>query len=179
MGRLVNSTYITLDGVVGEPHEWPSTGGDDGTALKIQTDLLFATDAVLMGRRTYEVFAGTWPGRAGDPYSDRINAMPKYVASTTLADPAWNNTTVLADRVADRVAELKDGGTNLVQYGFGELSHTLLQHGLVDELRLWVHPFLVGKGDPLLRDGSTAAFALADSTVLTSGIVVLTYQPRR
>lgn len=178
MGRLINSTYITLDGVVGEPHEWPSTGGDDGTALKLQTDLLLASDAVLMGRRTYEVFAASWPERSGDPYSDRINTMPKLVASATLTEPAWHHTTVLADRVAERVAELKAGGTNLVQYGFGELSHTLLAHGLIDELRLWVHPLLVGKGDQLFRGGSASAFRLADTVVLTSGTVVLTYQAR-
>ncbi|GAA4053605.1 dihydrofolate reductase family protein [Nonomuraea soli] len=178
MGRLVNSTYITLDGVVGEPHEWPSTGSDDGTALKLQTDLLLASDAVLMGRRTYEVFAATWPERSGDSYSDRINTMPKYVASATLTEPAWHHTTVLADQVAERVAELKAGGTNLVQYGFGELSHTLLAHGLIDELRLWVHPLLVGKGDQLFRGGSASAFQLAGTVVLTSGTVVLTYQAR-
>ncbi|MFI6817706.1 dihydrofolate reductase family protein [Nonomuraea sp. NPDC050328] len=177
MGLLINSTYITLDGVIGDPQDWPSTGDDDGSAEKIQTDLLLSSDALIMGRRTYEVFAATWPERSGDAYSDHINTMPKYVASTTLTAPSWPATSVLAERVAERVAELKADGARLVQYGFGSLSRTLLEHGLIDELRLWLHPFLVGGGDLLFHQGLTARFALADVSVLPSGLAVLTYRP--
>lgn len=174
MGSLVNSTYITLDGVISDPQDWPSTPDDGGAAMKIQTELLFASDALLMGRHTYEAFAASWPERSGDPYSDRINALPKYVASTTLTDPTWN-ATVLRDRVVERVTDLKAAGTNLVQYGFGPLTHLLIDHGLVDELRLWVHPFLARTGRGLYSEGAAAKLALADTTVLDSGIVVLTY----
>ncbi|MFE0156068.1 dihydrofolate reductase family protein [Nonomuraea sp. NPDC059007] len=177
MGYLVNSTYITLDGVIGDPQDWPSTGDDGGASEKIQTDLLLASDALLMGRRTYEVFAATWPERSGDTYSDHINAMPKYVASTTLTAPTWTGTGVLAERAAERVAALKDGGARLVQYGFGSFSRALLEHGLIDEVRLWLHPFLIGSGDLLHHKGLTASFALADTSVLPSGLVVLTYRP--
>ncbi|MDT0306218.1 dihydrofolate reductase family protein [Streptomyces sp. DSM 44917] len=178
MGYLVSSTYLTLDGVIGDPQDWPSTGEDGGAALKLQTDLLLESDALLMGRRTYEVFSASWPERSGDPYSDRINAMPKYVASTTLAEAGWHATTVLADRVADHVASLKEEkDLRLVQYGFGSLSRALLDRGLIDELRLWLHPFLVGTGDLLFAPGTAARLALTDSTILPSGIAVLTYRP--
>ncbi|MFI6300110.1 dihydrofolate reductase family protein [Nonomuraea sp. NPDC050790] len=178
MGFLVNSTYITLDGVIGDPQDWPSTGDDGGASKKIQTDLLLASDALIMGRRTYEVFAATWPERSGDAYSDHINTMPKYVASTTLTAPSWSATSVLAERAAERVAALKGDGARLIQYGFGSFSRTLLEHGLIDELRLWVHPFLVGGGDLLFHKGLTARFALADAGVLPSGLAVLTYRPK-
>src|SRR5919109_4170493 len=96
MRKIVNSTYITLDGVVENPHLWPSLGGGDASeGDQIQTELLLACDAVLMGRRTYEGFAPVWPTRSGDPVSDRMNSMPKYVVSSTLSNPEWTNTTVI------------------------------------------------------------------------------------
>ena len=100
MGRIINSTYISLDGVVEQPHEWPTIERPpDERGGEIQTSLLMECDAVLMGRRTYEGFAPVWQTRSGDPASDRINTMPKYVVSTTLRDPDWANTTVISDDV--------------------------------------------------------------------------------
>jgi dihydrofolate reductase len=132
-----------------------------------------------MGRHTYDGFAPVWPTRSGDPYSDKINSMAKYVVSTTLHDPEWNNTTVISADVVDEIGRLKDQpGADIVQYGFGRLSHTLMAQGMLDELRLWVHPFFVGSGRPqdlLFRDGSAARFTLADTATLKSGIVVLYY----
>ena len=109
MRRVINSTYISLDGVVEAPHLWPSSGrpGDERGG-QIQTDLLLSCDAVLMARHTYDGFAPVWPTRSGDPYSDRIDAMPKYVVSTTLRNPAWNNTHVIAGAVAAEIARLKE-----------------------------------------------------------------------
>ena len=95
MRKIINSTYISLDGVIEAPHLWPDTEGSDPDGERIQTELLHSCDAVVMGRRTYEGFAPVWPTRSGDPYSDRINSMPKYVVSSTLKDPEWNNTTVI------------------------------------------------------------------------------------
>ena|SRR6266568_7779924 len=92
MRKIINSTYITLDGVIEEPHLWPSLGPRDERWEQIQTDLLLTCDALLMGRRTYEIFAPVWPTGSGDPMSDHINSMPKYVVSTTLKDPEWHNT---------------------------------------------------------------------------------------
>lgn len=182
MRQLVNSTYITLDGVVENPHLWPavkSGTADEGDA--IQTALLEACDIVLMGRRTYDVFAPTWSRRSGDPYSDRINSMRKVVVSTTLADPEWKNTEVISGDLVGRVRALKDeDGGHIVQYGFGDVSRLLLGHGLIDQVRLWIHPLVVGPGDVgdlLYRPGTGARFDLVDTRVLGNGIVVATYAP--
>jgi dihydrofolate reductase len=180
MRRFINSTYITLDGVIENPQDWPSgRHEDDGRGGEIQTELLLACDAVLMGRRTYDVFAPVWSARSGDPASDRINVMEKWVASTTLTDPEWNNTEVLAGDLGDELERRKaQPGQDVVQYGVGPVTDTLLERGLLDELRLWVHPFLVGRGsasDLLFRDGRAGHFDLANAEALASGIVVLTY----
>ncbi len=182
MRQLINSTYITLDGVIEGPHLWPSLkGGTSDEGDTIQTGLLETCDIVLMGRRTYEVFAPAWSSRSGDPYSDRINTMRKVVVSTTLTDPEWTNTEVIASDVVDRVRDLKaqDGG-HIVQYGFGDVSRLLLEHGLFDQFQLWIHPQLVGPGDVsdlLSRPGTAATFDLVDSRVLSNGIILATYAP--
>ena len=179
MRRIINSTYISLDGVVEEPHLWPDIERPaDERGWQMQTDLLLACDAVLMGRRTYEGFAPAWQARSGDPYSDRINTMPKYVVSTTLTDPDWANTTVIARDVPETIASLKaEPGQDVVQYGFGSVSTLMMQHGLLDELRLWVHPLFVGKGtaeDVLFGKAPETHFQLADCITLKSGMVILT-----
>ncbi len=180
MRRIINSTYVSLDGVIENPHLWPSLEVEDPTAVTIQTDLLHACDALLMGRHTYDGFAPVWPTRSGDPYSDKINTMPKYVVSSTLHDPEWANTTVISTDVVDEIKRLKgQPGKDIVQYGFGQLSHTLMALGLLDELRLWVHPFFIGNARPqdlLFREGSAKTFNLVDTTPLKSGIVILTYR---
>lgn len=180
MRKIINSTYITLDGVIQNPQDWPALGasGEDGNA--IQTELLFACDAVLMGRHTYDGFAAVWPARSGDPYSDRINTMAKYVVSSTLVRPEWNNTTIISGDVPAEIARLKDQpGQDIVQYGFGRLSYALLERGLLDELRLWVHPFFVGSGnleDLLARKCPLTELTLAGAKPLSSGVVVLSYK---
>jgi dihydrofolate reductase len=180
MRRLVNSTYISLDGVIEGPHHWPALGSQDERGDQLQTDLLLGCDAVVMGRRTYEVFAPVWPTRSGDPLSDQMNAMPKYVVSSTLTDPEWNNTTVIASDPVAAIRELKEQpGKDIVQYGFGPLSHALLAAGLLDRLVLWIHPFLIGRGGPedlLYRDSELTTFELVDVTQLKSQIVVLSYE---
>jgi dihydrofolate reductase len=181
MRKLINSTYITIDGVVEGPHLWPSLGrpGDE-RAGQIQTDLLLACDALLMGRHTYDGFAEVWPTRSGDPFSDHINTMPKYVVSTTLTDPQWTNTEVIDGDVVAAVTRLKQApGKDIVQYGYGRVSRLLLEHGLLDELRLWVHPLILGSGGPgdlLFGESPAVGFELADATPLSDGIVVLSYR---
>ncbi|HEV7719671.1 MAG TPA: dihydrofolate reductase family protein [Iamia sp.] len=181
MRRIVNSTYITLDGVIEDPQDWPTLGSSDDAGGQIQVDLLLSCDILLMGRRTYDVFAASWPTRSGDPYSDHINAMDKYVVSSTVTDPDWEGTQVIDGDPVEAVRRLKEGdGGDIVQYGFGELSYALLEAGLIDELRLWVHPFLLRPADAstsILRPGDPASFSLVDATPLSSGIVVLTYTP--
>ena len=181
MPKIINSTYISLDGVIEAPHLWPSLDrASDERAGQIQTDLLLSCDAVLMGRHTYDGFAPVWPTRSGDPLSDRINAMPKYVVSTTLKDPEWNNTHVIDGDVVAELTRLKQApGKDIVQYGFGAVSRLLLKHGLLDELRLWVHPLIVGTGQPsdlLFGAAPAVGFHLTDTAALSDGIIILSYQ---
>ncbi|WP_460518538.1 dihydrofolate reductase family protein [Flindersiella endophytica] len=181
MRKIINSTYITLDGVVENVHTWPALGSSEGAGEKVQTDLLLACDAVLMGRRTYESFAPVWQSRSGDPLSDRMNTMPKYVVSTTLQDPDWANTSVISENVVEEIGRLKEQpGQDIVQYGVGAVTQLMLEAGLLDELRLWVHPFLVRNGGPqdlLFQPGSAAVtFDFVDAKALPSGVVILTYR---
>ena len=180
MRKIVNSTYITLDGVIEAPHLWPSLGPRDERWEQIQTDVLLTCDALLMGRRTYETFAPVWPTRSGDPMSDHINSVPKYVVSTTLKDPEWHNTQVIDGDVVAAITRLKESpGKDIMQYGFGAVTRLMLQHGLLDELRLWVHPLILGHGSPsdlLFGAAPSVAFRLAGSTTLSHGIVILNYE---
>ena len=181
MRKIINSTYISLDGVVELPHEWPTIERpSDERSGQVQTTLLMACDAVLMGRRTYEGFAPVWQTRSGDPFSDRINTMPKYVVSTTLTDPEWANTTVISSDVPERIRQLKEEpGQDIVQYGFGAVSTLLMEHGFLDELRLWIHPLFVGKGstdDVLFPKGPPTQFDLTDTTILKNSMAILTYR---
>jgi dihydrofolate reductase len=184
MRKIVNSSYLSLDGLVDNVGDWPSTSGaDEERRNRIQLDLLEASDILIMGRRTYEVFAPVWSAQSDDPFADRINAMDKYVVSSTLTAPEWHNTRVIDRDPVGAIRALKeqDGG-DVVQYGFGQLSFALLEAGLLDELRLWVHPFFVGRGGPealLYRDTAAVMFDLVEATTLASGIVVLAYRYAR
>lgn len=173
----------SLDGVVEHPETWPATGGFGVEGNKIQTDLVRACSAVVMGRRTYEAFADVWPSMAGDELADKMNAMPKYVASSTLTDPTWNNTHVIEGDPVERVGRLKrEADGDIVQFGFGDLSRALLSAGLIDRLRLWLHPFFIGRGGPadlLYRDSPITRFDLDSATPLETGIVILDYRIRR
>jgi dihydrofolate reductase len=119
MRKIINSTYISLEGVVERPQEWPSVGDRGPKGDEIQAELLLACDALLMGRRTYEGFAPVWPALSGDPVSDRINSMKKYVVSSTLTDPEWTNTSVISGDPVDEIRRLKEApGRDIVQYGY-------------------------------------------------------------
>jgi dihydrofolate reductase len=182
MRRIINSTYISLDGVIRNPQDWPTNGIEpDGVGGTVQMDLLFQCDAVLMGGATYPSMASAWMARSGDPYSDRINVMTKYVVSSTLRDPEWTNTTVIADNAVEEIRRLKnEPGKDIVQYGFGSVSYALLEAGLLDELRLWIHPLFVGRAttdDLLFRPSGTAGMELTDTLTLNTGTVILTYRP--
>ncbi len=182
MRTIVNSTYISLDGVVVNPHMWPSANSrHDQRSETIQADLIEASDVLIMGRATYDVFAPAWTTRSGDRVSDRINTMPKIVVSSTMTDPTWANTRVVAPGdIVEEVARLKaEGGGHILQYGVGVVTRTLMEQGLLDELRLWTHPVLVGAGahdDLLFRPSTAMLFDLVDTTVLGNGIIVATYR---
>jgi dihydrofolate reductase len=180
MRKIINSTYITLDGAVEGPHLWPSLGDSaKAVSFDIQMDLLNECDVVLMGCRTYDSFASAWPKRSGDSMADRINAMQKQVVSTTLRNPTWNNTQVIGTDAVEKIRALKkQPGKDIVQYGLGQVSFTLLEHGLVDEIRLWVHPIILGKKGPQaphFLNCSPAQFDLVSSRALPNGIVIMNY----
>lgn len=186
MGKLVVSEFMSVDGVVEDP------GGSGGTAqggwsfrnsapgsLPYKFDELMAGDVMLLGRRTYEDFAAAWPARQDTEFGARMNSMPKVVVSSTLTDPAWQNTSVISGDVADQVAKLKDqyDGDVLV-FGSVALVDTLREHGLVDEYRLMIHPVLLGEGKRLFRDGSVPAdLDLVESRNVGPDVIVLTYRP--
>ena len=177
MRKLIESTFITLDGVISNPHHYGAPYWDDehhGYA----NDLLNGADALLLGRNTYEGFAQAWPSRPSDPYVDRINSMPKHVASRTLRDATWNATIIDGD-VAEQVAELKaQPGANILKFGTGELDRTLLEHGLLDELHIWVFPVIAGGGDRLLEGNDLTHLDLLRSQQFASGLVVHVLGPK-
>lgn len=181
MRKIINSTYITLDGAVEGPHFWPSLGDAAKVeSFDIQMELLNKCDAVLMGRRTYDVFAAAWPTRSGDTMADRMNAIRKQVVSTTLHNPTWNNTQVIGTDAVGKIRALKEQpGKDIVQYGLGQVSFTLLEHGLVDEIRLWIHPLVLGKKGPQsphFLNCPTAQLDLVSTRALPNGIVIVNYK---
>jgi dihydrofolate reductase len=181
MRKVIVSTYATLDGRVDEIRGWAVPYDDDGAA-KYHTDLLTNSDGLLLGRKTYEIFAGLWPSLSGKlPYVDKLNSMAKYVASTTLKDLEWENSHLIEGDLADGVAKLKQQpGQDLVMYGCHDLMHSLLEHDLIDEYRILVHPVLLGKGRSFLKDGAERLnLDLVDTTVLAGGVAILTYRPVR
>jgi dihydrofolate reductase len=175
---VVNSTFVTLDGVINHMDKWHFAFVDDESGLLAQ-EQIDASDALLMGRKTYDVYAATWPTRDGE-YADSINALRKYVVSTTLQNPGWANTTVLGPDVVDEVRTLKEqDGRNILMHGFGPVAKTLLKEGLLDELHLWYHPAFAGVGDggDLLFDrGLSVGLTHTGTRSFSSGIVVLSYR---
>jgi dihydrofolate reductase len=179
MGKIVNSTFISLDGVINHMDRWHFDFVDsESDAIALQQ--LEDSEALLMGRNTYDVYAKVWPGRPGD-YADRINALTKYVASTTLEEPEWANTTVLSGDLVEAVAGLKKiHDQTILMHGYGPVAKTLVRHQLIDELVLWLHPMLAGTGtlsDMLISDGLNTSLTLTDVKTLASGVVVLSYRP--
>ncbi|HTJ32620.1 MAG TPA: dihydrofolate reductase family protein [Dactylosporangium sp.] len=178
MRKLIVSTYATLDGRVDDLQDWTIPYNTEESA-QYHGKLLENSDGLVLGRRTYEAFAHIWPARAGElPYVDKINAMAKHVASTTLTDFGWDNSHPIAGDAAEGVAALKRAeGQDLVVYGGRDLIATLAGQGLVDEWRVLVHPVLFGRGRALLPDGGARTdVELTGCEPMASGVVVLTYR---
>src|SRR5262245_22866842 len=178
MRRIIESTLSSLDGVFGEPHTWAMEYFDE-EAERLALELLSDADAMLMGRHTYEFFAAAFPHQTGE-YGSRINSIRKYVFSNTLQAADWANSTIVRGDVGAEAAKLKkQEGRHRVIYGHGLLGQTLLEHGLLDELKIWIHPLFVGRGQLLFREGKRATLTLQNTRSLRSGTVVLTYRPAR
>jgi dihydrofolate reductase len=188
MGKIVVSDSITLDGVIQDP------AGDEGFRVggwvglikdrpqlnKLALDEALGAEALLLGRRSYEWFAARWPSRSGE-LADRLNSLPKYVVSSTLEHPAWNNSTVLQGDVVSEVSKLKQqlDGDIVVPASF-QLVRTLMEHDLVDELRLKIFPVVLGTGERLFGETSDKKpMRLVATQTVEGGIAYLTYQPVR
>jgi dihydrofolate reductase len=186
VGRIVVTEFMSLDGVIEDPggaEDFKHSGwsfeisrGDEGDKFKL--DETMSAEALLLGRVTYEGFAEAWPSREGE-FADKFNTMPKYVVSSTLEEPEWNNSTVLKGDVAEQVAKLKqeqDG--DIVVHGSPRLVQTLVELDLVDELRLMVFPVVLGTGKRLFGETSDKKpLQLVDSKVVGDGVAILTYEP--
>jgi dihydrofolate reductase len=187
MGKIVVSQNITLDGVVGDPTGElgsPRGGwfnqiadGDRQAWAAVGSAEAMGAEAFLLGRVTYDYLAARWPDRTG-AWADRLNAMPKYVVSSTLTDPAWTNSTVLGGDVVDEVTKLRSNLTGeIVVAASRQLVRTLLEHDLVDELRLMVYPFVLGAGERLFGETSDlTAFRLVETATVGTGLASLTYE---
>jgi dihydrofolate reductase len=186
MGRIVVTEFVSLDGVMQAPggdEEFEHTGwsfefdrGEEGNRFKLEETR--ASDALLLGRRTYEGFAAAWPPREGE-FADKFNTMPKYVVSSTLTDPTWNNTKVLGGDIADEVTKVRDEHDgDVVVHGSARLVQELLERDLVDELRLMVFPVVLGTGKRVFGETSDKKpLRLVDSKVVGDGVAILVYQP--
>jgi dihydrofolate reductase len=185
MGRIVVTEFVSLDGVIEDPGgsenfkhggwSFEFDRGEEGNKFKLDETL--DTEALLLGRVTYEGFADAWPSREGE-FADKFNNMPKYVVSSTLKDPEWNNSTVLDGDVAESVAKLRDEQDgDVVVHGSAQLVQTLLDQDLVDELRLMVFPVVLGSGKRLFGETSDKkGLRLADSRTVGDGVAILVYE---
>jgi dihydrofolate reductase len=176
--KIVASMLMAMDGVVENHHLWTSQFRSE-ESQKNKFDELFASDALLLGRRTYQGLAAAWPGATG-AYGERINSMPKYVPTTTLQEAEWN-ATLIKDNVGEEVTRLKqESGQDILIFGSVELIHSLMQEDLIDEYRLMVFPIVVGNGKRLFHgESQQKEFKRVQSHTFGSGVVVLTYEPSR
>jgi dihydrofolate reductase len=185
MGKIVMSENVSLDGVIEDPAGdegfrhggWVGRITDREELAKVTLDEALGTEALLLGRRSYEWLAARWPSRSGE-LADRLNSLPKYVVSSTLQDPEWNNSTVLKGDVVNEVSKLKhELNGEIVVPGSFQLLRTLIEHDLVDELRLKIYPVVLGAGERLFGDTSDKKpMRLLDSQTLDDGIAYLTYE---
>jgi dihydrofolate reductase len=178
MGKLTVTSFITLDNVVEDPHLWSGAFQSDDTN-ELNLDVLDESDAMLLGRVTYEGFAAAWPQRSGDPFSDKFNAMPKYVVSGSLERADWNNTTIIADDVVDRVRALKQD-QNVLVWGSPTLVQALMDNDLVDEYVLLYSPIVRANGIRLWRDAAGQHdLKIVESTRLSGGMLAVRMEPAR
>jgi dihydrofolate reductase len=186
MGKIVVTEFVSLDGVMEDPGgaedfkyggwSFEIARGDEGDKFKLDETL--ASDALLLGRKTYEGFAAAWPERSGE-FADKFNNMPKYVVSSTMGEPEWTATTVLSGDVVDEVSKLKESQDGeIVVHGSAQLVQTLLDNDLVDELRLMVFPVVLGNGKRIFGETSDKKpLKLTDSRAVGDGVAILIYQP--
>src|ERR687893_929552 len=181
MRKVVASELVSLDGVMGSPQEWAFSYSDDEME-QANASGMDASDALLLGRATYQEFASYWPyqNSADQPYTDYLNSTPKFVVSTTLEEPLeWQNSTLIKGNLAEEITELKRlPGKDITIIGSAALVQSLLADGLLDELRLMVHPLVLGGGKRIFEDGGDQkSLELVESRAFATGVLYLTYRP--
>jgi dihydrofolate reductase len=186
VAKVVVSEFVSVDGVMEDPGgvegfdrggwAFQFDRGPEGDTFKL--DEALASDALLLGRVTYQAFAAAWPSRTGD-FADKFNGMPKFVVSTTLEEAEWNNSTLIKGDVAEEVSKLKqEPGGDILVNGSAQLVQTMMEHHLIDEYRLMVFPVVLGSGKRLFGEASDATpLRLLDTKTVGSGVLILTYQP--
>ncbi|HLO16435.1 MAG TPA: dihydrofolate reductase family protein [Anaerolineales bacterium] len=191
MRKIVVSEFVTLDGVMQDPGGVGEIEGGgwnipyvDEEFGKYKFDELSASEALLLGRVTYQGFAAAWPEASHTEtegeYANMMNSYPKYVVSTTLKQVEWNNSHLIKTDVIEEVSKLKQqSGKDILIFGSGELIQTLMQHDLIDEYRLQVHPLVLGNGKRLFKDGNSTKLKLVETKPFPSGVILLVYQPDR
>ena len=191
MRKLIVSTFVTLDGVMqapGGPEEDPTGGFTyggwtvnywDDMMGQVMGGYMAKPFELLLGRKTYEIFAAHWPNIKDDPVADKLNSIKKYVVSGTLDEVKWNNSTLIMGNVVQAIRNLKEQkGPEIQVHGSGNLIQTLLQHDLIDEFRLWIFPVTIGKGKRLFGEGTQPVnLKLIDSKTSTTGVIIATYEP--
>jgi dihydrofolate reductase len=177
MRKLAVSQFMTLDGVIQDPHHWSFPYWTDEIG-DFKLAELIGSDALLLGRVTYEGFAEAWPSRTDEAgFADRINGMPKYVVSSTLKEAAWNNSSIISENVVAELTRLKEQpGQEIMVNGSATLIETLIEAGLVDEYRLLVYPLVLGEGLRLFPPERETKLKLAETRSYNSGVVLLRYQ---
>ncbi len=164
MRKIVVSMFVTLDGVMEAPNKWSFDYWNEDAA-KFKFDELFASDALLLGRVTYQGFAAAWPSMKDEAgFADRMNNLPKFVVSRTLQTVEWNNSTLIKNNVVEEITKLKQQpGQDILIGGSGQLIHTLMQHNLIDVYRLLVYPIVLGSGKRLFSEGASASLKLIEA----------------
>src|SRR5659263_210836 len=191
MRNLVVTTFVTLDGVMqapGGPEEDPTGGFTHGgwsfnywddMMGQVMSEFMAKPPELLLGRKTYEIFAAHWPYIKDDPVADKLNSVKKYVVSRTLDEVNWNNSTLIMGNVVQTIRNLKgQKGPDIQVHGSSNLIQTLLKHDLIDEFRLWIFPVTIGKGKRLFGEGTQPAhLKLINSKTSTTGVIIATYEP--
>ena len=190
MRKIITTTWVTLDGYIAGPNgemDWVAEHYDDAMAA-YETEIVSQADTLLLGRVTYQSFAGSWPHVPDNPsasegekeYARKLNAMRKIVFSKTLESVEWNNSTLRKEVVPEEIEQLKqEPGRDMLIYGSASIIQTLTNHGLIDEYQVLVHPLIVGGGKPLFHNiGHQVKLKLVNTKTHPSGVVVLSYQPR-
>lgn len=180
MRKIIEYTLVSADGVIGDAQNWGVGNFQDEAYMRDGLGQLLACDAMLLGRHTYEILANVYSSRTGGhPWAARVNAMQKYVFSSTLEKAEWVNTTIVQGDAVSEVARLKQQeGCDLLIWGHGLLAETLLKANLVDTIDMSIYPVFAGRGKPFRREGQNASLRLVTTKTFSKGIVKLTYEPR-